>query len=133
LPAEPRSGADLARLLMRKAAGDAAALARLAEDDDIPDDVLGFHAQQAVEKLIKAVLAKHGVSYERTHNLTYLVTLLESAKIPSPPGVEMLPTLTPWATEFRYRDVPEAALDRQETLSLVAQAKKWAVGQTAES
>jgi hypothetical protein len=45
----------------------------------------------------------------------------------------MLPTLTPWATEFRYRDVPEAALDRQETLSLVAQAKKWAVGQTAES
>jgi HEPN domain-containing protein len=118
---------------MRKAAGDEAALARLVEDEDIPDDVLGFHAQQAVEKLVKAVLAKHGVSYERTHNLTYLLTLLEGAEIPSPPGVGELPTLTPWATEFRYRDVPEASLDRGAALSLVEQAKAWATEQVAES
>jgi hypothetical protein len=42
---------------MKKAAGDEAILARLIEDADIPDDALGFHAQQAVEKMIKAILA----------------------------------------------------------------------------
>lgn len=133
MPAEPRSGEDLAQILMRKAAGDEAVLARLSEDDDIPDDILGFHAQQAVEKLVKAVLAKHGVSYERTHNLTYLLTLLKDAAIVSPPRVEELPKLTPWATEFRYVDVPEAALERRETLSLLRQTREWATTQIAGS
>jgi hypothetical protein len=50
--AEPRSGDDLARLLMEKAAGDEKILLRLIDEDDIPDDGLGFHAQQAVEKMM---------------------------------------------------------------------------------
>lgn len=50
LVAEPRSGDDLAQLLMEKAAGDEKILLRLIDQDDIPDDGLGFHAQQAVEK-----------------------------------------------------------------------------------
>jgi HEPN domain-containing protein len=29
----------------------------LADDSEIADDVIGFHAQQAVEKLLKAELA----------------------------------------------------------------------------
>lgn len=40
---EPRSGGDLAQLLMEKAAGDEKILFRLIDDDDIPDDGLGFH------------------------------------------------------------------------------------------
>lgn len=51
MPAPARSGADRSRLLMKKAAGDEAILARLIEDADIPDDALGFHAQQSVEKI----------------------------------------------------------------------------------
>jgi hypothetical protein len=47
LAAEPRNGHELARVLMRKAAGDEIVLERLIEDGDVPDDVLGFHAQQA--------------------------------------------------------------------------------------
>jgi HEPN domain-containing protein len=54
---------------MRKAAGDEIVLVRLIEDDDVPDDVLGFHAPQAVERMIKAVLASNNASYERTHNI----------------------------------------------------------------
>jgi len=48
LAAEPRSGDDLARLLMEKAAGGEKIFLRLIDEDDIPDDGLGFHAQQAV-------------------------------------------------------------------------------------
>jgi HEPN domain-containing protein len=126
---EPRSGDELARVLMRKAGGDEIVLVRLIEDDDVPDEVLGFHAQQAVEKMIKAVLASNRVSYERTHNITYLLTLLDSSKIARPEQADSLPDLTPWAAGFRYSDLPEPALDRQETLSLVDRTKAWATGQ----
>jgi hypothetical protein len=44
---------DLARLLADKAAGDEGVLEKLSPECDIPDEVLGFPAQQAVEKLIK--------------------------------------------------------------------------------
>ena len=49
---------ELASLLVRKAEGDEAILDRLLDDPDVPDDVLGFHAQQAIEKRLKAVLAQ---------------------------------------------------------------------------
>lgn len=38
-----------------KAASDEAILSKLLGDSEVPDDVLGFHAQQAVGKLLKAV------------------------------------------------------------------------------
>jgi hypothetical protein len=112
---------------MGKASGDEIVLVRLIEDDDVPDDSLGFHAQQAVEKMIKAVLASNGVPYERTHNITYLLTLLDSSKIPRPKEADSLPDRTPWAAGFRYSDLPEPALDRQGTLSLVEGTKAWAI------
>jgi hypothetical protein len=40
-----RDGHDLARALAGKAAGDEAALDALAENPDIPDEMVGFHAQ----------------------------------------------------------------------------------------
>jgi len=114
---------------MRKAGGDEIVLVRLIEDDDVPDDVLGFHAQQAVEKMIKAVLASNDISYERTHNITYLLTLLDSSKIPRPEQADRLPDLTPWAAGFRYSDLPEPTLNRGETLSLIEGTKICAAEQ----
>ncbi len=117
---------------MGKASGDEKALRRLIEDDDIPDDVLGFHAQQAAEKSLKAVLAGNNLGYERTHNIAYLLNLLDSNKIPRPTFTERLPELTPWAAEFRYADLPETALHRRETLALVEQTRNWAEAQLPE-
>jgi HEPN domain-containing protein len=131
LAAEPRSGNELAQLLMEKAAGDEKILFRLIDDEDIPDDGLGFHAQQAVEKMIKAVLAHHKVSYERTHNIAYLLTLLDGADIPKPDRADDLPNLSPWAAELRYARQPEAVPDRQEMRSLVEQTKTWAEARLA--
>ena len=118
---------------MEKAAGDEMILARLIADDDIPDDALGFHAQQAVEKMVKAVLAHNDVSYERTHNIAYLLTLLDGAGIPKPESADALPNLSPWAAEFRYARQPEAALDRKEIPSMVEQTKSWAETQLASA
>jgi hypothetical protein len=131
LVAEPRSGDDLARLLLEKAAGDEKILLRLIDEDDIPDDGLGFHAQQAVEKMIKAVLAHNDVSYERTHNIAYLITLLDGASIPKPDNAADLPNLSPWAAELRYARQPEAVPDRAEMRFLVEQTRAWAEAQLA--
>ena len=90
-----REGSDLARVLIDRAAGYALAVQRLAADADMPDHVVGLHAQQAVEKLLKAVLSDHGVSYGRTHDLGLLVELVESSGLPAPPQADELEVLTP--------------------------------------
>jgi HEPN domain-containing protein len=40
---------------------------RLASDSEIDDEAVGFHAQQAIEKWIKAVMAFHGHEEVRIH------------------------------------------------------------------
>jgi HEPN domain-containing protein len=38
----------------------------LCDQPDVGDGIVGFHAQQAVEKLLKAWLASLGIAYPRT-------------------------------------------------------------------
>lgn len=97
---------DQARLLQRKASQDLAVLDKLLDDPDIDDETLGYHAQQAAEKLIKAVLALHGHDDPRSHNIGLLLDLLASHGIPLPERFEVLQTLTPFGTVFRYDDLP---------------------------
>lgn len=40
---------------------------------DIPWDTVCFHAQQAVEKILKAFLSYHGCDLSRTHDLVALL------------------------------------------------------------
>jgi hypothetical protein len=60
---------EVAELFLRKAASDLSAARVLARDPDQGDDVVGFHAQQVVEKSLKAVLAVRGFEIPRTHDL----------------------------------------------------------------
>lgn len=114
---------------MEKAAGDEKILSRLIDDPEIPDDGVGFHAQQAVEKMAKAVLAHNDVRYERTHNIAYLLELLRTADISMPEHADDLPNLSPWAAELRYAQLPESSLNRAEIRSLVEETKIWAEAQ----
>jgi hypothetical protein len=90
-------GRELALLLVSKAEGDESILDKLLGDPDVPDDVLGFHAQQAIEKRLKAVLASRGIDFERTHSIGYLTALLEHHGIDLPERREQIEELTPWA------------------------------------
>ncbi len=51
-----REPKEKAAILARKAQGDAAAMRKLADDSEIADEIIGFHAEQAVEKWLKAVI-----------------------------------------------------------------------------
>jgi HEPN domain-containing protein len=111
---------EQAQLLQRKAAQDLAVLRKLIGDPAISDETLGFHAQQAAEKLIKALLALGGHEYPRTHDLGLLLDLLASLDVQIPEALLTVEILTPFATVFRYDDLPlEAAIDRQEWLPLL--------------
>lgn len=92
---------DLALRFSRKARSDEIALDRLAGDPDVPDDLLGFHAQQALEKLLKAALAHAGVAPPRIHDLGELLALLGDAHLSPPVSATDARALVPWAVEFR--------------------------------
>ena len=53
-------------LLLRKAAQDEFAIQKLLPDPASADEIIGFHAQQAVEKTLKAVLCWASIRYRRT-------------------------------------------------------------------
>ncbi|HXR60842.1 MAG TPA: HEPN domain-containing protein [Solirubrobacterales bacterium] len=68
-----------AAVLARKASDDATAMQLLAKNQEISDEIIGFHAQQAVEKWLKAVLGSRGVEFEYTHDLHRLIAEVTAA------------------------------------------------------
>jgi len=117
---------DHARVLLRKASDDALAVRKLSADPEIADAVIGFHAQQAVEKALKAVLSAHDHAYPWTHDLRHLLDLLDEAGQSLPEELADARRLTPWAAEFRYGDTIDDELDRVPTLELVDGVLAWA-------
>jgi HEPN domain-containing protein len=59
----------LAERLLRKANQDLVVLEKWRSDPDIADEVLGFHAQQVAEKMLKAAFAQESVEFLLTHRL----------------------------------------------------------------
>ncbi len=112
-----RNAVDVARVLLKKAGQDEALICKIGSDTDIVDELFGFHAQQAVEKQIKAVLTAHEIPYRKTHELSYLVGLIAENKIDATAALEQADTLTDWAVDFRYQGEDPPALDRGATLA----------------
>jgi HEPN domain-containing protein len=117
---------DLARVLLARAIDDETLIRKVAPDTDIADAIVGFHAQQAAEKLIKAVLAAHGVAFMKSHALSYLIGLVEENEIGAPESLTEADVLSPWAVDFRYEGEDPPALDRSAALTLVGQTRTWA-------
>jgi HEPN domain-containing protein len=118
---------ELAALLARKATEDAVALREFAANTQIADTVLGFHAQQAIEKWLKAVLARYAVAFEYTHDLRHLIALIEDARIDFPFDTPAVVRLTEYAVPLRYDELLDAVpLDREVAVKLVGEVGGWA-------
>jgi HEPN domain-containing protein len=96
MPPEPGSPADW----LRYAHSDLA-LAKQANAGDVLREILCFHAQQAVERSIKAVLVHFGVAFPRTHSIERLIDLLPPS-VPRTADLTASAELTAYATIFRY-------------------------------
>jgi len=65
-------------------------------------DAAGFHAQQCIEKYLKAILQQHHIRFEKIHDLLALLELC----LPKVPELELdrepLANLTQFAVKYRY-------------------------------
>ena len=73
-----------AQVLLIKAAEDEAVL----HVAGIPDGPFGFHVQQAIEKLLKALLSQLSIEYKFTHDLNQLELQLKDAGEALPAALE---------------------------------------------
>ena len=102
------SGVEHARELLTLAQRDFRALQGMLDAETFADEIFGFHAQQAVEKALKAWLSFIGVEYPRTHDLEELLELLEERAEPILEAFYDLVDLTDFAVQFRYRIFEDA-------------------------
>ncbi len=105
---------------LRKAEADLALLEEVLHAQRVAAEIVGFHCQQAAEKLLKALLSEHAIPFPRTHNLRHLLDLLVDAGHPLPPELTEIDELTPYGTVFRYDDPEDAPpLDREAAVKEV--------------
>jgi len=111
---------------LRKAASDESLLDAVLADKTVGDDVFGFHCQQAAEKLLKALLSRLGVRFRHTHDLTELMDQLADAGAALPKRFDQLKTLSAYAVEFRYEDVPPGPpLERLAARQMIRELRRF--------
>ncbi len=116
-------------LLFLKAAQDEYILDKTLDDPEAPLEIIGFHAQQAAEKLLKAILVAGWTTYPQSHRIAELIDLIKAQGVKLPEKFEELRYLTPFAVEFRYDvlpEEPEMELDREQVRGLIKELKSWA-------
>jgi HEPN domain-containing protein len=112
---------------LRHARSDLALARSLPADIDVLPETLGFHAQQSVEKAIKAVLVQRGVPFPKTHNIGVLLGLLPS-QLPRDAILDEAALLTDYAVSSRYpgeaEDVTEEELST--AIGIAERVLAWA-------
>lgn len=104
-------------------------MARVPASGSVMLESLCFHAQQAVEKSIKAVLLQQGVPFPKIHVVERLIDMLP-ADIPRSPELLASAQLTEYATISRYPGMEEPVTEEQyrEAVRLAEVVVKWAEG-----
>ena len=127
------SDAKCAGMLVEAARRDIEALRVMRGTAGLPDEIYGFHVQQAAEKLLKAWIALLGGLYPLTHNIQALLELVDERDADTEPFRD-LAAFTPYAVEFRYAGVgPDAdPIDRAFALEMVEALLEQVGGQLPE-
>ncbi len=114
-------------LLLKKSAEDETVLTFA-----VPDAIFEFHVQQAIEKLLKAMLTAHGVQYPYTHDLQALVDELTNIGETFPVFVVPLHAFSKYGVAVRYDDVlPLAPEEREQYRQVVADLRSFAAARVS--
>jgi HEPN domain-containing protein len=87
---------------------------------------VAYMCQQAIEKLLKAIIAQHGKENLPIHNLNRIAELAELRRELAAEQVDLLAELTAYNIEARYGDYKESlteVVDTQKASALYAQTK----------
>jgi len=127
------SGRKTAKLLLQLAANDLSAVGAMAKDTGFSEETFGFHAQQAVEKALKAWLSDHDIVYPRIHTLETLAQQLNENGLQFPAQFETLLSLSPFAARLHYdlwQPPTGEPLDRVELARLAEELLAFVKDQT---
>jgi HEPN domain-containing protein len=93
--------------------------------DKCPTDTVCFHAQQCVEKYLKAFLVVLEIEFPRTHDIEILVSLIPKG-IRFPLTIEEQRRLTEYATVMRYPGPYEPILlsEAKQAVKLARQVRQ---------
>lgn len=123
---DPERLSELVREWVEKAESDLlTAVHTLRLGDKCPCDTVCFHAQQCVEKYLKACLVFASIDFPRTHEVERLVALLPRRAAFSL-SREQQRRLTEYATVLRYPgDYPPIALaEAKKSVALARRARR---------
>lgn len=67
-----------------------------------PLEIICYHCQQSIEKLLKGVLISKGVTIKKTHDLGLLAEILGEYEAVDEKYLEMCDNLTPYGVKIRY-------------------------------
>lgn len=93
---------------------------------------IGFHAQQAAEKFLKAFLVWHQVEFPKTHDLAELLDLVSSVDQSLADTLDSTTSLTPFGVTIRYPGDPLATLNEKDARDAVNLARSVEEAVTAK-
>ena len=94
---------------------------------DILYEDLCYDAQQAVEKAFKSVCIIHEIVFPKTHDIAYLIELLEKGGVEVPENLQNAKILTGYAVETRYPGdyEPVDEEDLRKAIEIAKEVLKW--------
>lgn len=96
-------------------------------DDECPTDTVCFHAQQVVEKYLKALLVFKGIPFPKSHNIEDIIALLPPSNRPRLAEKDQ-DKLTEYATVTRYPgDYEPISLDEAKKAVRIARHVRWQI------
>jgi len=122
-PGQPAAGS--AADWLRRAQSNLA-LASVKRPSPVMLEDLCFHAQQAAEKALKALLVSGGADVPRTHNIRTLLDIV-AGKCSIPSQIQHASILTEYVVSGRYPGESEPITDEDytEALSLAVSVVQW--------
>ena len=92
--------------------------------DELQYDVLAYHVQQSIEKLMKYELESNGIEYPFDHRVNILYELMENNNLNPPEWIWVnRVTLNDYATRTRYGD--DLIATKKEALDLLAHSIEY--------
>ena len=117
---------DEAMRALRIADRDIVAFRKMSGDPDFHFATTCFHAQQGIEKCMKAVMFEREILFPPIHDLVRLVLVLHEHGISVPCSVDDLRKLNPFAVTFRYDDTDIPLISIAEVGAMVVAIRNWA-------
>jgi HEPN domain-containing protein len=119
----------LVRNWVSKAEADLAACDVLSKQPSVLGGIVAFHAQQVVEKYMKAVLTFRQVDFRKTHDLGILLSLLAVDDESLRDELISVVVLTDYGVEVRYPgDLPEVSTEEAVEAVRLARLSRDVIG-----